>query len=180
LLYFAGEHRCVLGEEIGEQKRKQTVKKLLLLVAAAAFAMVHLACAGQEEIQNVGTVMLEEKTSSESPSDKGKELPGETLAILGVIEKPEITPYMYGTHAVTDEGSGVRYALRSEEVGILDAYTGQRATIFGTPIPGYENGAIEGGPPFLNVIRIEPATAGIPGEKVAVGLDLALDGVQNI
>ncbi len=160
-------------------EKDETLKKLLLLVAAAALAAVLPACAGQEEIQNFGTVMLEEKTSSESPSDKGKELPGETLAVLGVIEKPEITPYMYGTHAVTDEASGARYALRSEEVGLLDAYTGQRATVFGTPVPGYENGAIEGGPPFLNVTRIEPATADIPGEKVAVGSDLALEGVQN-
>jgi hypothetical protein len=155
------------------------VKKLLLLVAAAALAAVIPACAGQEELQNFGTVMLEEKTPSESPSDKGKELPGETLAVTGVIEKTEITPYMYGTHAVTDEASGVRYALRSEEVGLLDTYTGQRATVFGAPVPGYETGAIEGGPPFLNVTRIEPATAGIPGTGVPVGFDLALEGVQN-
>jgi hypothetical protein len=166
-------------EEIGEQKRKQIVKKLLLLVAAAALAAVIPACAGQEDLQNFGTVMLEEKTSSESPSAKGKELPGETLAVTGVIEKTEITPYMYGTHAVTDEVLGVRYALRSEEVGLLDAYTGQRATVFGAPVPGYETGAIGGGPPFLNVTRIEPATAGIPGERIPVGFDLALEGVQG-
>ncbi len=157
-------------------EKDETLKKLLLLVAAAALATVLPACAGQEEIQNFGTVMLEEKTPSESTSDKGKELPGETLAVTGVVEKPEITPYMYGTHAVTDEASGVRYALRSEEEGLLDAYTGQRATVFGTPVPGYESGTIEGGPPFLNVTQIEPDTAGIPGEGIAVVFSASLEG----
>jgi hypothetical protein len=75
----------------------------------------------------------------------------------GVLEKPEITSYMYGTHAITDEVSGTRYALRSEDEGMLDGYVGQRVTIYGTLVPGYENGQIEGGPPLLSVTRIEPA-----------------------
>ena len=75
----------------------------------------------------------------------------------GVLEKPEITFYMYGTHAITDEASGTRYALQSEDEGLLDDYVGQRVTIYGTLVPGYENGQIEGGPPLLSVTRIEPA-----------------------
>ena len=75
----------------------------------------------------------------------------------GVLEKPEITSYMYGTHAITDEVSGTRYALRSEDEGMLDGYVGQRVTIYGTLVPGYENGQIEGGPPLLSVTRVEPA-----------------------
>ena len=72
------------------------------------------------------------------------------------MEKPEITTYMYGTHAVTNEASGERYALQSEDVD-LDGYVGRRVTVYGIPTPGYENGQIEGGPPLLNVTRIEPA-----------------------
>jgi hypothetical protein len=73
-----------------------------------------------------------------------------------VIEKPEITSYMYGTHAITDEASGTRYALRSEEEGLLDRYVGRRVTVSGTPVPGYEGG-LEGGPPLLSVTSVEPA-----------------------
>ena len=72
------------------------------------------------------------------------------------MERPEITTYMYGTHAIMDEASGDRYALRSESVD-LNSYTGRRVTVYRTPVPGYENGQIEGGPPHLNVTRIEPA-----------------------
>jgi hypothetical protein len=72
------------------------------------------------------------------------------------LERLEITTYMYSTHAVTDEASGNRHALQSEEVN-LDGYAGQRVTAYGTPVPGYENGQIEGGPPLLNVIQTEPA-----------------------
>jgi hypothetical protein len=75
----------------------------------------------------------------------------------GSLEGPEITYYMYGSHAITDEASGTHYALRSEDEGLLDGYVGQRVTIYGTVVPGYENGQIEGGPPLLSVTRIEPA-----------------------
>ncbi len=75
---------------------------------------------------------------------------------------------MYGTHAVTDEASGARYALRSHDEALLDSYTSQRATIFGTPVPGYENGAVEGGPPLLSVTQVEATTeSAATGEEVA-------------
>jgi len=60
---------------------------------------------------------------------------------------------------VTDEASGERYALQSENVN-LDGYyyvVGRRVTVCGTPATRYENGQIEGRPPLLNITRIEPA-----------------------
>ncbi|HLL57614.1 MAG TPA: hypothetical protein VK359_06785, partial [Rubrobacteraceae bacterium] len=50
-----------------------------------------------------------------------------------------ITTYQYGTHGVTDDASGAFYVLSSDVVD-LDAYTGQRVTIYGTLVPGYETG----------------------------------------
>ncbi len=90
----------------------------------------------------------------------GQEEPGsQTIVVTGVIERPEITTYMYGSHAVTDEASGTRYALRSEEdEGLLDSYVGRRVTVYGTLVPGYEKGQVEGGPPLLSVTRVEPAS----------------------
>jgi hypothetical protein len=64
---------------------------------------------------------------------------------------------MYGTHTITDVSLGDMYALRSEGEGLLDAYVGQRVTVHGTLVPGYEKGQIEGGPPLLKVNRVEPA-----------------------
>jgi hypothetical protein len=109
----------------------------------------------------------------------GQEEPGSrTVVVTGVIERPEITSYMYGSHAVTDEASGTRYALRSEEEGLLDGYTGQRATVYGTSVPEYEGGAIEGGPPLLNVTRVEPAGSPDPTDPAdpELGVDLNGDG----
>jgi hypothetical protein len=97
-----------------------------------------------------------------------------TVEVTGVIEKPEITTYMYGSHAVTDEASGERYALRSDEEGLLDDATSRRTKISGTLVPGYEDGAVESGPPLVEVDRIEPAAKG-----VADGEDVNGDGVVN-
>jgi hypothetical protein len=79
------------------------------------------------------------------------------VTVAGVLEKPDVTTYMYGTHAITDEASGTSYALRSEDEGLLDGHVGQRVTLYGTMVPGYENGQLEGGPPLLDVIRVESA-----------------------
>jgi len=81
----------------------------------------------------------------------------ESVVATGVLEKPEITTYMYGTHAITDEVSGARYALGSEDVGLLDSYVGQRVSVYGESVPAYENGQVEGGPPLLSVTWVEPA-----------------------
>lgn len=96
------------------------------------------------------------------------------IEVTGVIEKPEATTYMYGSHAVLDEASGKRYALRSDEEGLLDDSTGRRTTVSGTLVPGYEHGAIEGGPPLIEVDRVQPAA-----NDAAGGEDVNRDGVVN-
>jgi hypothetical protein len=110
----------------------------------------------------VGTV----QEKSESP-----------VEVTGVIEEPEITTYMYGSHAVVDEASGERYALKSEEEGLLTDSNGRRATVSGTLVPGYENGAVEGGPPLIEVDEVRPA-AGNPDDD-AGGADVNGDGVVD-
>jgi hypothetical protein len=61
-----------------------------------------------------------------------------------------------GTHGVTDEASGAFYDVLSSDVVDLDAYTGQRVTIYGTLVPGYEYGQVEGSPPLVDVTWVEP------------------------
>lgn len=73
-----------------------------------------------------------------------------------MIKRLFITTYQYGTHAVTDEASGAFYVLSSDIVD-LDAYTGHRVTVYGTLVPGYEYGQVEGEPPLVNVVWVEPA-----------------------
>lgn len=103
--------------------------------------------------------LLSSSTPESTPESNPKTTPeaDSTPAATGVLERPEVTTYMYGTHAITDETSGTIYALRSEEEGLLDGYVSQRVTVHGTLVPGYENGQVEGGPPLLNVTRIESA-----------------------
>lgn len=81
----------------------------------------------------------------------------EGVVATGVIEEAGITTYQYGSHAITDEATGTFYALTSEDVD-LSAYTGQRVTIYGTLVPGYESGQVEGGPPLVDVSAVEPAS----------------------
>ena len=100
-----------------------------------------------------------------------------TVEVTGVIEEPEITTYMYGSHAIVDETSGERYALRSEEEGLLTDSNGRRATVSGTLVPGYENGAVEGGPPLIEVDEVRPA-AGNPDDDNG-SADVNGDGVVN-
>ena len=91
-----------------------------------------------------------------------------------MVEEPEITTYMYGSHTIVDEASGERYALRSEEEELLADSNGRRATVSGTLVPGYENGAVEGGPPLIEVDEIRSA-ADIPDN----GADVNGDGVVD-
>ena len=100
-----------------------------------------------------------------------------TIEVTGMIEEPEITTYMYGSHAIVDEASGESYALRSEEEGLLSDSNGRRATVSGTLVPGYENGAVEGGPPLIEVDEIQPAT-GNPDDD-AGGADVNGDGMVD-
>ena len=92
----------------------------------------------------------------------------------GVLEKPGATSYQYGTHAITDEASGTRYALQSESVN-LDAHVGERVTIYGTPVPGYQDGQVEGGPDLLRVDRVVPADGAPPGELATLFFELSVE-----
>jgi hypothetical protein len=80
----------------------------------------------------------------------------ESVTATGAMERLGITTYQYGTHSVTDEASGTFYVLSSDVVD-LDAYAGQRVTVYGTLVPGYEYGQVEGGPPLVDVTWVEPA-----------------------
>lgn len=97
-----------------------------------------------------------------------------TVSATGVLEKPQMTTYMYGTHAVTDEATGTSYALSSEELN-LDEYVGRRVTVSGELVPGYDQGQVEGGPPLIEVTSAEPAGGG-DGQQVAVAFEITIDG----
>jgi hypothetical protein len=143
--------QCKVERREAKMPKKATILAVVLILFVAAPASAQQgAGAGQE------------KSSSR------------TIAVTGVIEKPEITSYMYGSHAITDEASGKRYALRSEQAPLLDDYVGQRVTVFGTSVPGYEGGAIEGGPPLIEVDQVKPAA-----HDAKVGEDLNGDGVVD-
>jgi hypothetical protein len=103
--------------------------------------------------------LLSSSTPESTPESNPETTPGTGSArtVTGVLERQGITFYMYGTHTITDVSLGVRYALRSEDEELLDAYVGQRVTVHGTLVPGYENGQVEGAPPLLKVTRVEPA-----------------------
>ena len=98
-------------------------------------------------------------TPESTPESNAETAPAEGSARVatGVLERQGITSYIYGTHTIADVSLGIRYALRSEDEELLDSYAGQRVTVHGTLVPGYENGQIEGGPPLLKVTRVEPA-----------------------
>ena len=66
-----------------------------------------------------------------------------------------------GTHSITDQASATVYALSSETVD-LDAYVGQRVTVYGALTPGgtsSDEAGFEGNGtlPSIDVTRIEPA-----------------------
>jgi hypothetical protein len=87
---------------------------------------------------------------------------GKLIEVEGVIQKQGITTYMYGTHVLLDDGGTLLFVLVSEDVSLND-YVGERVTIQGTRVPGYQNGAIEGGPDLLNVSQVvEPSAGGTP------------------
>ena len=98
---------------------------------------------------------------------------GEQVTLTGVMEKPEGTTYQYGTHGISDWDSGY-YALQSDTVD-LNAYIGQKVNVYGTLVPGYENAQVEGGPPLVEVTRVEPSGNGdIP--KVTLSFELTVEG----
>ncbi len=144
------------------QKGDAGMKRLLLLIAAAAMALVVAAPALAQ--QNPVTIDFEFAVEGKPG--------GEAVSVTGVIEKPDATTYMYGSHAITDESTGEQYALESESVD-LDAYVGERVTVSGAPVPGYENGQVEGGPPLLEVSRVEEAAG---STEATVAFELSIEG----
>ena len=126
-------------------------------------------------IRNFGrTAIKGDRTFSATASfgDAGAASSG-PISATGIVEKPEMTTYMYGTHAITDDDTGTPYALASEDVD-LDAYVGEQVTVYGAPVPGYEGGEIEGGPALLEVGEVETAT-GSP-EAANVTFELSIQG----
>jgi hypothetical protein len=103
--------------------------------------------------------LLSASTFESTPESNPETAPeaGSARAATGVLERQGITFYMHGTHTITDVSLGIRYALRSEDEELLDSYVGQRVTVHGTLVPGYENGQMEGGSPLLKITRVEPA-----------------------
>lgn len=131
----------------------------------------------------VALVLLTAAPVTESAAQQGAV--GRGVEVTGLIEEPEITTYQYGTHAVTDEASGERYALVEDEEGLLDPYVDERANVSGAIAPGFEEGGLEGGPPLVRVAEAEPAADGTPGEASAgapqpeTGVDLNGDGAVD-
>ena len=121
-------------------------------------------------------VILEESSGDDDPRcllPEGCDTGGEVVA-TAVIEKAEATSYQYGTHALVDGDTGETiYALTSESVD-LDAYEGELVTIYGTYVPGYENG-LDGGPPLVEVDRVEAAPDG-GTETVTASFELTVEG----
>jgi len=100
-----------------------------------------------------------------------------TVTATGVLERPELTTYQYGEYVVTDEETGTPYALGSETVD-LGAYIGERVTVTGTVVPGYEEGQVEGGPALLEVTSAEVAEggAGDGADTVTATFRLEIEG----
>ncbi|CAN5622896.1 hypothetical protein BH24ACT22_BH24ACT22_18800 [soil metagenome] len=138
------------------------MKRLIVLISMLAMVLVSVSPALAQE----GTGNLEQY----SDSGRGNQA-GEEVTLAGVLEKPDATTYMYGTHSISD-ASGY-YALQSDAVD-LDAYVGQSVTLSGTLVPGYENGQVEGGPPLVEVTRIAPVET--PDERVTLSFELAVGG----
>ena len=67
----------------------------------------------------------------------------------GLIEKPEVTSYMYGTHTINENGK--TYALQSTTIN-LDRYIGKKVTVKGTKMNDYP---VDGGPEFIDVKVVE-------------------------
>ncbi len=70
--------------------------------------------------------------------------------LTGYLIKPEVTTYMYGTHALENNGRIIA-ALKSDSVN-LDTFTGKKVRLYGKRIEGYP---LSGGPELIEVKKIE-------------------------
>lgn len=87
----------------------------------------------------------------DDPSPAGE---GDAVVAGGTVQKAGITTYQYGTHVLIDDSGDLSFALQSDNIA-LDDYVGERVTLHGTRVPGYQNGAVEGGPDLLEVTRVD-------------------------
>ena len=137
-----------------------TTTKLWAIVAAACVLALlsSVTLAASEGRASVVGCSPKDPTniSGTSSTGGGEDLTLRTVTATGVLEKPEVTAYMYGTHAITDEASGTPYALKSTADGCvdLDRYVGQRVAVTGWVVPGYP---IDFGPILLEVTEVRPA-----------------------
>jgi hypothetical protein len=82
--------------------------------------------------------------------EEDKSTPSQSLLVTGIVKKQGVTTYQYGTHVLNDKDGKIVYALKSEHIK-LDDYIDKKVEIWGIPEEGYP---IEGGPEFLEVIKI--------------------------
>ena len=80
---------------------------------------------------------------------QSKKIASNQIEISGVIQKQGMTTYQYGTHTISSNDK--LYALKSSTLD-LNKYLKQNVTIIGNKIEGYP---IEGGPDYIEVIRIK-------------------------
>ncbi len=71
------------------------------------------------------------------------------IKISGTLIKPEVTHYMYGTHALEEKGK-IKVALTSGTID-LDDFIGKKVEIRGTRVQGYP---LSGGPELIEVQKI--------------------------
>ena len=85
----------------------------------------------------------------ESSCSKFGEATQNCMTVTGQIQKQGVTTYQYGTHTIES------YALRSSTYDLDEFIIEPNVMIEGCFINGYRNGAVEGGPDYLEVISIE-------------------------
>lgn len=142
---------------------RQTIMKLMLALAAALAAVL--------------AAVLASSAPALAQSALTQYSGGEQVTLAGTLEKPDATTYMYGTHSISDQYQGY-YALRSASVD-LDAYVGQAVEVYGTLVPGYESGQVEGGPPLVEVTQVSPI-GGSKDDKVSLSFELEVQGAPPI
>lgn len=118
------------------------------------------------------TVLLASSAPSLAQSTLAQYSGGGQVTLTGALEKPEGTTYQYGTHGISDQYQGY-FALQGAGAN-LDAYIGQTVEIYGTLVPGYENGQVEGGPPLVEVTRVSQI-GGSEADKATLGFELTVE-----
>lgn len=114
-----------------------------------------------------------------APVDQYEPAQEGVIAMGTLVALSETAPYGFGTHAISDETSDAYYRLRSAEA-LLNGYEYRRVTVYGTVVPGTEDDMFEGGPPLVEVTRVEPeypAVDDIPDRewRVFTSPDTAVD-----